>query len=83
MQTTYRIKIQDIGMSFLRKLKNQFAGQEVEIVVKPVEANQNRDGRHQKGLLQMVRDSRNHAPVIDSGIDIRGIIDDSQYPPEL
>jgi hypothetical protein len=40
MQTTYRLKAQDISMTLVKSLKTLFAGQEVEIVVKSVEPHQ-------------------------------------------
>jgi hypothetical protein len=36
MQTTYRLNAQEISVAFLQSLKTLFAGQEIEIIVKPV-----------------------------------------------
>lgn len=36
METTYRLNTQEISVAFLKSLKTLFAGQEIEIVVKPV-----------------------------------------------
>jgi hypothetical protein len=36
MQTTYRLHTQEISAVFLQSLKTLFAGQEIEITVKPV-----------------------------------------------
>jgi len=37
MQTTYRLKAQEITMAFLKSLKTAFAGKEIEITVKSIE----------------------------------------------
>ena len=39
MQTTYRLNAQEISDAFLQSLKTLFAGQEIEIIVKPVTDN--------------------------------------------
>lgn len=39
MQTTYRLNAQEISVAFLQSLKTLFAGQEIEIIVKPVTDN--------------------------------------------
>ena len=36
MQTTYRLHSQEIGPAFIQSHKSLFAGQEIEITVKPV-----------------------------------------------
>lgn len=79
MQTTYRIKVQEVGMKFLKSLKNEFAGQEVEIIVKTVESKEKELSEGQKTLLEMINDNRQKAPVVAPNIDIRSLIDDSQY----
>jgi hypothetical protein len=80
MQTIYRLKAQEIGSAFLKSLKTLFAGQEVEIIVKSVEPNNEEPSENQKRLLKFINENRNLAPVIAPDIDIRGLIDDAQYP---
>ena len=80
MQTTYRLKAQQISMTFLKSLKTMFAGQEVEIIVKTVEAKEKTLSQGQKTLLEMINENREKAPVIALDVDIRSLIDDSQYP---
>ena len=80
MQTTYRLKAQEISTTFVKSLKTLFAGQEVEIIVRSVEPGENELSRGQTGLLEMIRENRQKAPVIANDVDIRSIIDDSQYP---
>ena len=80
MQTTYRLKAKEISMTFLKSLKTMFAGQEVEIVVKSVNPEEEGFHKNQKGLLKMINDNRKKAPVVAPNIDIRGLIDDGQYP---
>lgn len=81
MQSTYRLKAQEISMDFLKSLKTLFAGQEVEITVKSVETGKNINIQNPKSdLLTMIKDSREHAPVISPDIDIRSIIDDAHNP---
>ena len=68
-------------MSFLKSLKTLFEGQEVEIIVKSVgqkEARLLKDAN--KGLLQMIRDNRQNAPVISPDLDIRSLIDSAHSP---
>jgi hypothetical protein len=79
MQTTYRIKAQEISMAFLKSLKTMFAGQEVEIIVKSVDP-KNDSSINKKGLLKMINENRQKAPVINPDIDIRGLIDNAQNP---
>ena len=79
MQTTYRLKAQEISMTLLKSLKTMFAGQEVEIIVKSVEPHQ-KTTRNQAELIQMIQDNSINAPVIDPTIDIRDLIDESQQP---
>jgi len=76
METTYRLKAQEISMTFLKSLKTLFAGQEVEITIKSVEPQVKNN--HQ--LADMFRESRTNAPVIAPDIDIRALIDESQCP---
>jgi hypothetical protein len=82
MQTTYRLKAQEISMTFLKSLKTLFAGQEVEIIVKSVEPDRKSKIKTQEELLQMIQDNSTNAPVIARDINIRGLIDESQYPSE-
>ena len=81
MQTTYRLKAQEISMTLVKSLKTMFAGQEVEITVKSVEP-ENKVLKNQAELLQMLEANRNNAPVIDPTVDIRALIDESQHPSE-
>jgi len=67
-------------MTFLKSLKTMFAGQEVEIIVKTVEAKEKTLSEGQKRLLEMISENREKAPVIAHDVDIRSLIDDSQYP---
>ena len=69
-------------MTLLKSLKATFAGQEVEITVKTVDTKEKALSRDQKSLLEMIRENRNNAPVIALDVDIRSLIDDSQYPVE-
>jgi hypothetical protein len=78
MQTTYRLKAQEMSMDFLRSLKTMFAGQEIEITVTSVEPVQ----KNKEKLLEMMRENRLNAPVISPDIDIRKLIDESQCPEE-
>ena len=80
MQTTYRIKAQEISTTFLKSLKTLFAGQEVEITVKSVEPKEKKLTQTKERLLEMISENRQNAPVIALNIDIRSLIDDSQYP---
>ena len=57
-----------------------FAGQEVEITVKSVEPKEGALTQAKKRLLLMIGENRQNAPVIAPDIDIRSLIDDSQYP---
>ena len=77
MQTTYRLNAKEISMAFLKSLKTQFAGQDVEIVVKTVEKKElPKPSEEAKArLLQTIRDSRETAPIISPDIDIRALID--------
>jgi len=78
MQTTYRIKAQEISMAFLKSLKTMFAGQEVEIIVKSVEPKN--DSAKKNGLLKMINENRQKAPIISTDVDIRSLIDEAQNP---
>ncbi len=81
MQTTYRLKAKEISMSFLKSLKTLFEGQEVEIIVKAVGQKEKRLPKEaNKGLLQMIKDNRENAPVISPDLDIRGLIDSAHNP---
>ncbi len=81
MQTVYRIKAHEISMAFLKSLKTLFAGKEVIITVESVDEKQTGFySTNQSGLLKMVTENREKAPQINSYIDIRQIIDDSQHP---
>jgi hypothetical protein len=81
MQTTFRLKSKEISATFLKSLKTLFAGQEVEITVRSVEPSTPEMSPEVKNaLLEMIRDNRLNAPVISPDIDIRGLIDESQYP---
>lgn len=81
MQTTYRLKAHEISMTFLKSLKTLFAGQEVEITVKPiVPDNEPANEKFNKKMAEMLSDSRSSAPVINSDTDIRALIDESQFP---
>ena len=81
MQTTYRLKAKEISMTFLKSLKTLFKGQEVEIIVKTVgEKEETSPKEENKGLLQMIKDNRQHAPIISPDVDIRGLIDDAHNP---
>jgi hypothetical protein len=81
MQTTYRLKAQEISMAFLKSLKTMFAGQEVEITVKSVHSTQKKsDSAVNNNLLQMIKDNRKAAPVISPDVDIRALIDNSHNP---
>ena len=76
MQTTYRLKAQEISMAFLKSLKTLFAGQEVEITIKSVAP----EVKNNNQLAEMIRECRINAPVVAPGVDIRALIDESQYP---
>ncbi|MFI5139917.1 MAG: hypothetical protein ACHQIM_18995 [Sphingobacteriales bacterium] len=80
MQTTYRLKAQEISMTFLKSLKTMFAGQEIEIIVKTVEPKEKTLSKNQKRLLEMIRENRQNAPAIALDVDVRSLIDESQYP---
>jgi hypothetical protein len=76
MQTTYRLKAQQISMTLLNSLKTMFAGKEVEITIRSIEPNNktlSKEAKH--SLLQMVQGNRLSAPVISPDIDIRDLID--------
>jgi hypothetical protein len=81
MQTTYRLKAHEISMTFLKSLKTLFAGQEVEITIKPVgpAGVQPATNPNQK-IAEMLFESRANAPVITPDTDIRALIDQSQHP---
>jgi CxxC motif-containing protein len=78
MQTTYRLKAQEMSITFLKSLKTLFAGQEIEITIKSVEPVQ----KDREKLMEMMKENRLNAPIISPDIDIRSLIDESQYPSE-
>ncbi|MDB5147039.1 MAG: hypothetical protein JWQ57_1059 [Mucilaginibacter sp.] len=80
MQTIYRLKAQEISVAFLKSLKTLFAGQEVEITIKAVKPADNNPVKDNHQLAEMIRNSRISAPVLSPDIDIRALIDESQYP---
>jgi hypothetical protein len=80
MQTTYRLKAKEIGMTFLKSLKTLFAGQEIEITVKSVEPKEKKSPKGQNRLLEMIKENRQKAPLIAQDVDVRGLIDEAQYP---
>ena len=80
MQTTYRLKVQEISMTFLKSLKTLFAGQEVKITVKSIGPKDKQLSIGQKRLLSMIKENRQKAPLIAPDIAIRSLIDDFQYP---
>ena len=80
MQTTYRLKAKEISMTFLKSLKTMFKDQEVEITVKSVDPADKGLFKDKNKLLEMIRESRGNAPIISPDIDIRALIDESQYP---
>jgi hypothetical protein len=80
MQTTYRLKAKEITMAFLKSLRTQFAGQEVEIIIKPIEPKEKEFSTGQKKLLEMIKENRKNAPIIALNVDIQSLIDDAQYP---
>jgi hypothetical protein len=80
MQTTYRLKAKEISMTFLKSLKTMFKDQEVEITVKSVDLADKGLFKDKNKLLEMIRESRGNAPIISPDIDIRALIDESQYP---
>lgn len=80
MQTTYRLKAREISMKFLKTIKTMFAEQEIEITVKSVEPELKSKTKTQSELLQMIQDNSSNAPVIHRNVNIRSLIDESQYP---
>ena len=80
MQTTYRLKAKEISSTFLKSVKTLFAGEEVEITVKSVKPLHKELTLGQKKLLEMVKENRRNAPVVAFDVDIRNLIDGSQYP---
>jgi len=81
MQTSYRLKVQDLSAAFLKALKASFAGQEVEITIKSVKPENHKHGTSSNSQLSnMIKESRTSAPVISPNADIRALIDDSQCP---
>lgn len=81
MQTTHRLKAQEISMAFLKSLKTLFAGQEVEITIKSVKPDDRKHhAKDNHQLVQMIRESRTNAPIISPDMDIHALINKSQYP---
>jgi len=83
MQTIYRLKAKEISMTFLKSLKTLFEGHEVEIIVKTVGREEVLPKKENGGMLQMIQDSRQNAPVISKDEDIRGLIDDAHNPESI
>ena len=73
-------KAKEISSAFLKSVKNQYAGEEVEITVKSVAPLHKELSARQKRLLEMVGDSRQNAPLISLERNIRRFIKNSQYP---
>ena len=48
--------------------------------MKSVEPKEKELSAGQKKLLDMIKENRQNAPVIALDVDIRSLIDDSQYP---
>ncbi len=67
-----------MSITFLKSLKTLFAGQEIEITIKSVEPIQ----KDREKLMEMMKENRLNAPIISPDIDIRSLIDESQYPSE-
>ncbi|MDR3697951.1 hypothetical protein [Mucilaginibacter sp.] len=80
MEKTYRLKGQEISMKFLKSIKMMFAGQEVEITVKAVDPEIVETPKIKNGLLEMIRENRQKAPLVPSDLDIRGLIDEAHNP---
>jgi len=80
MQTTIRLKAHEIGTTFLKTLQTMFAGEDVEITVKSLPPNREQVPSNQQKLIAMVDENLKTAPVISADIDIRALIDESQYP---
>jgi len=79
MQTTYRLKAKEISTTFIKSVKTLFAGEEVEITVKTINPKHSDLSANKKRLLDMISENRRSAPVITPDIDIRALIDGSQY----
>jgi hypothetical protein len=82
MQTTYRLKAEELSTTFLKSVKTLFADEEVEITIKTVVPERHETSESKKLLLDMINENRRSAPVIAHDVDIRSLIDDSQYPVE-
>lgn len=81
MQTTYRLKAKEINMSFVKSLKSLFEGQEVEIIVKSVgHEKEYKATNAYNGLLQMIKDNRENAPVISQDVNVHLLIDNAHNP---
>ena len=80
MQTTIRLKAHEIGTTFLKTLQTMFAGEDVEITVKSLPSNREQVLNDQQRLIPMVEENLKSAPVVSTDIDLRALIDDSQYP---
>lgn len=75
METTYRLNTNEITMSFLESLKTLFYDQEVEIIIKPVNATSSEQQKRKEALHKMIEESRAHAPKVDSEVNLRSLID--------
>ncbi len=80
MQTTYRLKVKEISMAFIKSLKTLFADQEVEIIVKTADPLVKKSITVNSALLQMIEENREKAPLVDSNINIRDLIDNTHNP---
>lgn len=80
MQTTYRLKVKEISMAFIKSLKTLFADQEVEIIVKTADPHLKKSTSANSALLQMIEENRKKAPLVDSNINIRDLIDNTHNP---
>ena len=80
MEATYRLKTEELGSTFVKTIKSQFADKEVEITVRSVEELHTGLSAVQKKMIEFVADNRKNAPIISPDSDIRSLIDESQYP---
>jgi hypothetical protein len=56
--------------------------QKAEIIVKNVKSEEKTFSKHEKRLLEMIKENRQKGPLIVPDVNIRSLIDDSQYPAE-
>ena len=75
----YRFNAAEIDGNFLKSVETLFAGEEVEITVKTVKPKHADTSANKKILLEMIEENRRSAPVISPNVDIRALIDGSQY----